>query len=292
MANQIAAEQLTEGKNIFIRGRLAFSRLASPIEGKELERSIAREVARGSKYITDKPHFKAHLHHAEVVHGDPSNPTIEEQYVAQKCFDSRTKPESGKNFQIESKGVLTLPIIAVELEGGKFEQDTSGKDLAPGLDVTLVLSTYLAKNTEKRSLSIEQVLVHEPIRYYQGRTSVDENELQARGIQFTSPPQAVQTADAQPTGPVPEEPVEPEQAGPSPQPTPAPVASGPPPAWAQTQPEPGQNKPLTQDEEIAQLRAQNAELQNAASAVGPAQPNPWNDDQGQPQQGGISYANA
>lgn len=290
----IQAEQLTEGTSILIRGNLAFSRLTSLIEGEELRKSVERQVAQNNQYPDDKPHTVAHLHQARVLYGDESNPTVEEQFVAERCYTSNKRPETGQNYRIASKGTLALPVIAIpaENEEGKVEQDTSGRELAPGLDVTLVLQTYKPKTRAKRGISIQQVIVNEPVRYYSSG-GVDTTELKARGIEFVSTPQAVNPSQASTAGPVPEEPAE--EALPSPQPSPAPSAA--PPAWAQQAPQtesPVASAPAPQEQEtspadeLARLKAENEQLKNAGSAVGPGQENPWENDPSA--QAGITYA--
>lgn len=293
----ISAEQLTEGRTVHIRGELGFSRITSLIEGEELQRSIARQKQGRRRYITDKPHVAVRLSHAQVVVPEGREPTTEETYVAERCFTADQYPESGTNYSIESKGNgLNLPIIALqsETEPGKYEQDTSGRELAPGLDVTLVLEVYKAGDQLNRGLSIQQVIVNEPVRYFSAG-GVDTEELKARGIEFTSTPQVINPSQASTSGPVPEE--SGEEALPAPQPSARPTAA--PPAWAQ---QPAASQPSapatpTQEESVEEklarlekLEAQQAQLQgqNAGSAVGPAQDNPWGEDAST--QAGITYA--
>src|SRR5436305_7122477 len=142
----ISANQLTEGTGVLIRGTLAYARLTRLIEGRELAASDQRKVQNGISPI-GKPHTTATITHAEVQYADPSNPTLEERFVAERCYTSSKNPDTGANYSIDSKG-STLPIIAIPAEAGDgtFDQDTSGQELARGLDVTLVLRVYKPKN--------------------------------------------------------------------------------------------------------------------------------------------------
>ncbi|MDW6058022.1 hypothetical protein SAZ11_07960 [Streptomyces sp. FXJ1.4098] len=226
MANySISASQITEGKNVFIRGKLGFAVLARLIEGAELVASDQRKTKNGMNPV-GKPHTTATIIHAEVQFADPNNPTLEEQFVSERRYDSPRRPETGPNYSIDSKG-SSLPVIAIPSPtgDGTYDQDESGRELAQGLDVTLVLRTYKPKNFNNRGLALEQVIVHEAPRYYNAG-GIDQAELAARGIVLNGTPRPVQAtpASAAPAAvPVTTE-VEDGLSFPAPQPASAPVA--------------------------------------------------------------------
>ncbi|WP_314191945.1 hypothetical protein [uncultured Arthrobacter sp.] len=314
MANYaISANQLTEGTSVFIRGKLAFARLTSLIEGAALAASDQRKVQNGMSPV-GKPHTTATITEAEVQFADPANPTVEEQFVSERRYTSKKNPASGANYSIDSKGT-NLPIIAIPSEkgDGTYDQDTSGQELAQGLDVTLVLRVYKPKNFANRGLSLDQVIVHETPRYYNAG-GVASGELAARGIVFNTPPRAVQaqpgTESAFGNG---EEPVATEVEDglsfPAPQPAVAAPVAAPAPAQVHTQvatapvavlpeapaapvpaPVPAvQPQQETPEQKLARLERENAELKNAGSAVGaPAGQGPWGGS-GEAQQAGITY---
>lgn len=188
----VTASQLTEGANVFIRGKLAFARLTQPIEGKALAASDQRKVQNGMSPV-GKPHTTATITGAEVQFSDPANPTLEERFVSERRYTSKKNPDTGAHYSIDSKGT-NLPIIAIPAAAGNgtFDQDTSGQELAHGLDVTLVLRVYKPKDFNNRGLALSQVIVHETPRYYTAG-GVATSELAARGIVFNTPPHAVQT---------------------------------------------------------------------------------------------------
>ncbi|WP_424863061.1 hypothetical protein [Streptomyces sp. MMS24-I29] len=319
MANySVSASQLTEGSHVLIRGKLAYGRLTRPIEGAELEASDQRKIQNGMSPV-GKPHTTATLTEAEVVFADPANPTTEEIFVSERRYASQKNPQSGPNYSIDSKGT-TLPITAIPSDkgDGTFDQDTSGRELAQGLDVTLVLRVYKPKNFANRGLALDQVIVNETPRYYNAG-SVATSELAARGIVFNTPPTAMQASAGDATAgaagaAAATEPVGTEMqdglAFPAPQPTApaaAPVAAAPtavaptavaptPATQAQVQPQ-APARPETLEAQLARLQAENEALKNARSAVGaPASPSPWNgqnggagDQQAGDQQAGITY---
>lgn len=317
MANySISASQITEGKNVFIRGKLGFAVLARLIEGAELVASDQRRTKNGMTPV-GKPHITATIIHAEVQCADPNNPTLEEQFVSERRYDSPKRPETGANYSIDSKG-STLPVIAIPSPkgDGTYDQDESGQELAQGLDVTLVLRTYKPKDFNNRGLALEQVIVHEVPRYYNAG-GVDPAELAARGIVLNGTPRPVQAtpASAAPAAvPVATE-VEDGLSFPTPQPASAPVAvaaqapvqvqapatavaapvaAAPAPvAVPATAPAPAPAQQETQqetlEEKLARLEAENASLKDAGSAVGaPVATGSWNGS-GQAQQAGITY---
>ncbi|MGW0579640.1 hypothetical protein ACWD25_27575 [Streptomyces sp. NPDC002920] len=313
MANySVSASQITEGKNVFIRGKLGFAVLARLIEGAELAVTDQRKTKNGMNPV-GKPHTTATIIHAEVQFADPNNPTLEEQFVSERRYDSPKRPETGPNYSIDSKG-STLPVIAIPSPkgDGTYDQDESGRELAQGLDVTLVLRTYKPKDFNNRGLALEQVIVHEVPRYYNAG-GIDQAELAARGIVLNGTPRPVQATpgSAAPAAvPVATE-VEDGLSFPTPQPASAPVAvaaqapvQAPAPATAvaapvaaapapvavpATAPAPAPAQQETLEEKLARLEAENASLKDNGSPVGaPVATGPWNGS-GQAQQAGITY---
>ncbi|WP_434598324.1 hypothetical protein [Streptomyces sp. A5-4] len=297
----ISASQIAEGKNVFIRGKLGFAVLARLIEGAELVTSDQRKTKNGMNPI-GKPHTTATIIHAEVQFADPNNPTLEEQFVSERRYDSPKRPEAGPNYSIDSKG-STLPVIVIpSLKGdGTYDQDESGHELAQGLDVTLVLRTYKPKNFNNRGLALEQVIVHEAPRYY-NTGGVDQAELAARGIVLNGTPRPVQAtpAGAAPAAAVPvATEVEEGLSFPAPQPVSAPVAVAAQ-AAVQTAPAnvavapapvaaPAPDQKETLEQKLARLEVENASLKDAGSAVGsPVATGPRNGS-GPAQEVGITY---
>lgn len=309
--NSVNASQLREGQVITVRGKTGFSRLTRRIEGEELQKANARRKAAGMKYGVTSPYTTVTLNGAEVIFADQNAPTLEEQYVAERRYTSKKNPETGLNYSIDSKG-NNLPIIAIPAEDGSgtFVQDSSARELASDVDVTLVLEVYRAGDNENRGLGLTHVIVNEAPRYYTG--GVDQTQLAARGIVVAGNPQAVPAEGAQTNGetaPL-ETQGETEQAADLPFPTPqaagqvqaAPVPQAAPAAQQAPVPAPvpvqqdvaaaPQAAAETTEQKLARLEAENARLEqentqakDVVSAVGaPTQDGPWN----QPQPG-ITY---
>lgn len=289
MPHTISARSIRKGQQILIRGRLGYARLRKPIEGEALERENVRRVARNLSPMT-KPFHPATVTNAEVLYLDPANPTLEEQYIAERRYTSDQRPEAGLQYSIESKG--SSPTIAVMDGTGGYVKDISEKELASGLDVTFVLEVYEARNQPNNGVALRTVIVNEPVRYYENATNT---ALAARGI--TIAPAAVVAAPAASAGAsavaapvavaepdlglpqmeIPIQPQAPVVVTPAPAPVVSPVAA-PAPVAVQVPAAPMATAPAaveeTLEEKIARLEAFEAAHANAAAAAAAA-PNPW-----------------
>lgn len=300
--NQIRADQLVDGERAYVRGKIVYSRLTSLIDGKELDASIARSK---SKYPTTKPHTRIVLDNAQVHYQDANVANNTEAFINERFFASTVNPQSGNNFSHDNKGTF-LPTIAIPHGQGQVIQDDSGRDLAAGSDVTLVLRAYQAGDQGNLGLSLDLVMVNDPeVKYYSGSTNLDNDTLSALGVTFAAPPRPVNAADQQPVGetqpfesadtgtivdedgfampgpgtaaPAPAAPTQapPVQAQPAPQ-AQQPVQAQPAqPAPAVAQPVPQAAAPAapaqtSAEEENARLKAQIEAMQNAGSPVGAA----------------------
>lgn len=200
--NKIKANQLRPDQTVLLRGKLNFSVLTCFIDGEELRKSDERLVQMRMNPI-GKPHTTVTLHHSEVVPAVPGQHTPEEEFVSERRYLNPNKPERGHSYTVNSKG-RSLPTIQIpNEETGQHEQDLSGKDLAQGLDVTLVLRSYAVKTQANRGFSLDHVIVNEPVRYYESGAARNMADLANRGITFAAPPVAVRPGDAPATADAP-----------------------------------------------------------------------------------------
>lgn len=242
----IAAESLRPDQYIFVKGRVAFNRISRQYVGQELQQRIQQQRAAGSYYPVEVPHTNMSITDAEVLYADPNSPTTEEQFVGEKTYISKKGENAGKpGFSIDDKS-NSLPPVLVKNDNGNYEQVKISADLDTGLEVILVIRTFAPKNYAKKGLALHQVLVEEPIRYYQSGAS--NAELANRGIVIEGNVEPVPAAEANAAAnaPVPADtgtdglPTPGTQAAPAQAPTAEPVA---PPAQAQA---PAQQAPAPQ----------------------------------------------
>lgn len=304
MANnyQISATQLTPGATVVISGTTTFSRLSKLVDGPALALSDAQRVKNGMQPV-GVPHTSINIAGAEVAFADPANPTLEERFVDERRFLSKAHPEQGLSYGIDNKS-SNLPIVGVRNAQGQVEQVVLQGDLAADLKVSLVLRVYKPKNYANCGLSLDYVVVEEPIRYYNG--GVDNDALAARGIIFAAPPVRVDaSAAAQAAAPAAGAYTNGLPAGTDPNtglPAPAvamPAVAATPPVMQQAAPAVAspvaQAAPaLTAEQELAQLKAQIA-AQNASGGASAftapaADPGPWDTTAQTAAPQGIAYS--
>lgn len=293
----IPAEKLRPGQQIFVTGQLTFGKLSRQYTGEELARRVEQQKRIGALYPTTTPHTTVNIADAVVTPRDPQNPTLEEQFVQSKIYTIKSGENQGKaGFGIDDKGQF-LPIISEKTEAGTYRQVKIDRELASGLNVTLVLETYDPKGYAKKGLGLSQVLVNEPIRYYGGGASAEA--LADRGIVFEGEVERVSVADAPAEAPAAEgggyqapeaelpanSTVDPNSGLAMPSPGPAQPAAAPAAQAPVQTPAPAPAAPAAEDKdaEIARLKAQLAggaasatpQGQSAFDADTQAQPSPW-----------------
>lgn len=146
---------------VFVQGNVAWSRIASVIEGKELEDSIKNSV---SQYPTNVPHTRMTLSNARVVYHDKTNPTPEETYVESRFYESKNQErQPGKSYSIDNRGQY-LPAIFRKGNPDKGEvdkdlyQEYTKYELAIGTPVILMLHTYAGQGGNN-GIGIDAVIV-------------------------------------------------------------------------------------------------------------------------------------
>jgi len=189
MPKTIQSNQLTPGATYLVRGKVAFSRITRQTTDEERERENKRRM-----YPQDKNYTNMSIYDAQVLAKDPSNPTIEEKYAAECLYRSASQNYPGNNFSAMNK-TQKLPAVG-ELQGNnQYVEIKPTSELATGLDVTLVMRVYKPTGQRNNGVSLDRVLINEPVRYYGGSNEVD-NALKDFGYTFVAmPPQKQETAD-------------------------------------------------------------------------------------------------
>lgn len=191
----IPAEHLREGQVLYLKGRVSYARIAAQINGAELERRVAQAKARGQLYPTSKPHTTISVIDPVVIPADPNNPTIEERYLEEKIFTLKSGDNAGKRAFSVDNTTRTLPQVFAPNANGVHEQVQLTGDLDTDLDVVLVIRVFKS-SYEKRGLSLDKVIVNEPLRYYQSADSIDTAMLARLGITIEGPVTRVNAVDA------------------------------------------------------------------------------------------------
>lgn len=186
---------LTPGDLILIRGKVAYSHIASRIEGDELQKSIDR-AKQSNRIPVEKPHTTLSITNAQIIL-HPEGKTSADVYAEESLYTKRTEPNAGYCYQAYNKGNGLPEVDVYDPTSGKYKQvEALDGELAVGLDVTLVLEVFRPKNRMNNGLALEAVLVNEPIRYYS--FSDTHKKLAERGIVCEGVAAKVKTTDATP----------------------------------------------------------------------------------------------
>jgi hypothetical protein len=181
MANNrtINSNQLTEGAIYLVRGKIAFCRITRPTTDKEREEANLRRV-----HKVDKNYTHITLYDSQVLAKDPQNPTLEEKYAAECMYTSSNAQHPNRNFSAMNKSPNLPKVLAIG-ENGAYTDIQPTAELAQGLDVTVMMRVF--KGAGNKGVSLDSVLVNEPIRYYGGGGSHIAQTLEAYGINYVPP---------------------------------------------------------------------------------------------------------
>jgi hypothetical protein len=178
MSNEkkITKTMIRPNETVHIRGKVQYCRVTSQIQGKELENTNARRVNMGMSPI-DKPHTSLTINFAEVVFKDPQNPTLEEQYIAERLYYPK---QADKINYDTSKGLWcsyvnkgnTLPIVAVR-RGNQLVEIRPEGELAQGMTVTMTVRTFKSKNYAGCGCTLNDIICEEEPIYRAGTAFAD-----------------------------------------------------------------------------------------------------------------------
>lgn len=184
MPKTISNHQLTPDATYLVRGKVSFCRISRHTTDKEREAANQRRM-----HPIDKNYTTVSLYNATVLARDPANPTIEEQYAAECLYRSSSPDNPGANFSALNKS-RNLPKVGVidPLPGNpnNYKEIVPTGELAKGLDVTLVMRVF--KGQGNNGVSLDRVLVNEPVRYYGNSDAAVDQGLASFGITFQAMP--------------------------------------------------------------------------------------------------------
>jgi hypothetical protein len=194
MAKNISSGRLTPNATYLVRGKVGYSHIATHTTDAE-----RMEANKRRQHPIDKNYTTLTIHSAQVLCKDPANPTIEEQYAAESLYNSSSPKYPGKNFSgmNKSRNLPQVGVLTPTPEApNNYVETKLDAELASGLDVTLVMRVYKGQGSNN-GVSLDRVLVNEPIRYYGGNSEVDKT-LSDFGITFQAMAPAAKNADAEP----------------------------------------------------------------------------------------------
>lgn len=271
---KIQANQLTVNAKIYVEGITTYSRLAKRIEGEELEKDKKRKQQRGM-VIIDKPYTTISIEDAKIRPQNPAALSLEEQYVQERFYmkskiDAATNTPVGNTYvySINNKSPFLPPVSQFDPTTKVAQQvNSNGKELATGLKVLLCLSVYQSKTWGGKGISLDGVIVMEPIRYYTssaqdysalGITYVGLPEEEAKEAAMPEHQETAQAQTSAPTAPVGNAFASAQQAQPA-----APIANGPTPVGGTVQ----MQTPVTPTASVNQQAQQTTPANNFANSM-------------------------
>lgn len=174
---------IPDNAQVYVTGIVDYSRIATRIEGAELDADNARKVAKGMRAI-DKPHTRLTISQAVVNYADPAQPTIAEQYIADKFYTSPTYPEKGLCFAAMNKSKNFPELYSRESTASTIlENIAADGEIAVGTSVTLMLRFF--STNQNKGVSLDAVIINSKNIKWSSGNSV-ENHLAARGFQIAN----------------------------------------------------------------------------------------------------------
>ncbi len=163
-------------KSVFmVDGKVTYSHVTTKIDGAELF-----EANRHTKFPSTKPYTSISISNARIRYKNPKAPNIVESQIAPaKLYVSRAHPEYGTCGTFLNKGEKLPAIYVLNPATGAYDRVMPNGELATGLNVSLVITVFKSNGNANLGFAVDQILVNEPIRYYQ---PAGVNDLSDYGI--------------------------------------------------------------------------------------------------------------
>lgn len=196
--SRFSANGIQPGTVFVVNGIINYSRISRLISGRELDEVNAKKKARNPHCFTrSNPYSTITLSNVSIPYinynGTDSNTRLpHERWLEDHLHASGTHPEGNPYLTHETPGKLksepnTNQLIQTGLPDvyepiydangnqeidaqGKYrykQVDMQGRELAPGLHVTLIMQCYKSNNSANHGIAVKRVMVQEPVRFYQ-----------------------------------------------------------------------------------------------------------------------------
>jgi hypothetical protein len=175
----INVNMVPDNSIMYIKGVIDFSHITKRLEGAELERDNARKIKNGMMSEV-KPHTRITISQASVDFLNPATPTLGEQFISEKFYNSKKNPEKNALYKGVNKS-MNLPDVYIrdEADPTMLIPVSPEKELATGMKVTLMVRVFPTKLN--KGVSLDAVICDEPIRYA-GTSAASSTALTANGF--------------------------------------------------------------------------------------------------------------
>jgi hypothetical protein len=111
--SKISINMVPDNSAVCVSGVVDFSRITKRLEGAELEADNARKMQYCMMGET-KPHTRLCISQARIAHSNAANPTIGEQFIAEKFYSSKKNPDKSSLYTGLNKGITLDAVICDE----------------------------------------------------------------------------------------------------------------------------------------------------------------------------------
>jgi hypothetical protein len=173
----INVNQLTPDSTYFITGQSAFSRVSRLTTKKERDKDNERR-----RFKIDKDYTTITIYNAQINLKVPGQPSMEENYASECFYKSKSEKYPGWNFTALNKSENLPKVYVKDEKTGEYVRVKLDGEFANGLNVTLIMRVFKGKNGQNNGVSLDTILVNEPLRHFEN--NVVTKEMEARGIIF------------------------------------------------------------------------------------------------------------
>ncbi len=189
--NKITTNDLKPDTYFYVRGKIAYSRL-----GRQTTDEERAKYNEGKRFPIARNYTHITIHDATIIARDPANPTLEEQYGVQSLYRSSNPDTSGLCFFAKNTSNKLPEIRVRNKETGEYDAfDLKGRELANGLDVTVVMKIF-STNAGNAGVAIDSVIVNEDIKYFSNRTAASNAVMRDLNIVFSDKTQTAEPDDS------------------------------------------------------------------------------------------------
>ena len=169
---KISTNDITPGAIAYVRGKVAYSRIATMYTQEEVEERAVRDRARGLTNPPTKPFSEITLKDVKIEIIGEQNAVFNDYLQNQKFYVTKNEPNT-PHYSIRNKG-NRVPNVFQKTGENTLQKMTLEDELARDMDVTLMLNCYSSKKGFNNGIGLQCVILNEPVRYFSSAGSTSE----------------------------------------------------------------------------------------------------------------------
>lgn len=193
---KISTNEIAPGSIAYVRGKVAYSRIATMYTQEEVEERAMRDREIGLTNPPTKPYTEITLKDVKIEIIGEQNPVFNDYIQNQKFYVTKNEPNV-PHYGIRNKG-NRVPNVFQKTGENTLQKITLEDELAKDMDVTLMLNCYSSKRGFNNGIGLQCVILNEPVRYFSGSESASELEKAGFNILPEAEPETTETANEEP----------------------------------------------------------------------------------------------